>query len=175
MAFFRQFPKVDYDIRGDKTKVLVTNLTRRTRFRDFTKLNNVAFDFYDVKDGETPEYIANEFYGDPELHWVILMANDIVDYYTEWPMTVPTFEAYVKEKYDDVNGVHHYEYPQESGDTTTLIELPNESATTIPSDAVIVTNYDYEERLQNERRRIRLLRPEFIAQVKKEFRNKMNG
>ena len=60
-------------------------------------------------------------------------------------------------------------------DTTTLIELPNESATTIPSDAVIVTNYDYEERLQNERRRIRLLRPEFIAQVKKEFRNKMNG
>ena len=82
MTFFRQFPKVDYDIRGDKTKVLVTNLTRRTRFRDFTKLNNVAFDFYDVKDGETPEYIANEFYGDPELHWVILMANDIVDYYT---------------------------------------------------------------------------------------------
>ena len=90
-------------------------------------------------------------------------------------MTVPTFEAYVKEKYDDVNGVHHYEYPQESGDTTTLIELPNESATTIPVDSVIVTNYDYEERLQNERRRIRLLRPEFIAQVKKEFRNKMNG
>ena len=48
-------------------------------------------------------------------------------------MTIPTFEAYVKEKYDDANGVHHYEYSQESGDSTKVIELPNESATTIPT------------------------------------------
>ena len=60
---------------------------------------------------ETPEYIANEFYGDPELHWVVLMTNDIVDYYTEWDLCLlPQFEAYVKEKYTDVNGIHHYEY-----------------------------------------------------------------
>lgn len=175
MAYFRQFPKIDYDVRGDNINVMMTNLTRRVRFRDFVKLNNVSYDFYDVKDSETPEYIANEFYGDPELHWVVLMANDIVDYYTEWPMSVATFEAYVKEKYTDPNGIHHYEYSQESGDTSVLIELPNESATTIPAGAASVTNYEYEDRLQAQRRRIRLIQPQFISQIRKEFRNKMNG
>ena len=61
----------------------MTNLTKRIRLRDYFK-KNVNFDYYDVKAGETPEYIANEFYGDPELHWVILMTNNIVDYYTQW-------------------------------------------------------------------------------------------
>ena len=175
MAYFRQFPKVNYDVLGNRTTTRMTNLTRRTRFRDFVKLNNVSFDFYDIKAGETPEYIANEFYGDSELHWLIFMANDIVDYYTEWPMNVQMFEQYIKEKYEDVNGVHHYEIFQTSGDTTKTIEIPNDSANTIPVDAVTITNYEYEDRLQNSRRRIRLIRPEFISQIKKEFRSKMNG
>jgi hypothetical protein len=175
MAYFRQFPKVNYDVLGNRTTTRMTNLTRRTRLRDFVKLNNVSFDFYDIKSGETPEYIANEFYGDSELHWLILMANDIVDYYTEWPMNVQMFEQYIKEKYEDVNGVHHYEIFQTSGDTTKTIEIPNDSANTIPVDAVTITNYEYEDRLQNSRRRIRLIRPEFISQIKKEFRSKMNG
>ena len=49
MAYFRQFPKVDYDVRGNNTTVVLTNLTKRVRFRDFVKLNNVSYDFYDVK------------------------------------------------------------------------------------------------------------------------------
>ena len=109
-GFFSYFPKIEYDVRGDGSKTVMTNLTRITRFRDYIRLNAVTYDFYDVKGGETPEYIANEYYGDPELHWIILMANNIVDYYTQWPMTVPTFEEYVKEKYDDANGILHYEY-----------------------------------------------------------------
>ena len=175
MAFFSYFPKIEYDVRGDGSKTVMTNLTRRTRFRDQIRLNAVTYDFYDVKGGETPEYIANEYYGDPELHWIILMANNIVDYYTQWPMTVPTFEEYVKEKYDDANGIHHYEYSQESGDTTKIIELPNESATTIPAGATIITNYVYEERIQENSRRIRLIQPRFIDGIKKEFKNLMNG
>ena len=175
MAYFRQFPIVDYDVKTSGEFILMTNLTRRVRFKDFVKNNNVAFDFYDVKSGETPEYIAHEFYGDAELHWVVLMANDIVDYYTEWPMTQHSFEKYVKSKYTDVNGIHHYEYAQESGDTTILIEMPTDSANTIPVGATPITNFEYEDRLQDARRRIRLVTPDFVSQIKKEFRNKMNG
>jgi hypothetical protein len=90
-------------------------------------------------------------------------------------MTVPAFEEYVKEKYDDANGIHHYEYQQESGDTTKVLELPNESATTIPAGAVTITNYIYEERIQEKNRRIRLVQPRFIDGIKKEFKNLMNG
>ena len=61
MAFFSYFPKIEYDVRGDGSKTVMTNLTRRTRFRDYIRLNAVTYDFYDVKGGETPEYIANEY------------------------------------------------------------------------------------------------------------------
>ena len=173
--YFAAFPDILYDSVGNGDSKVVTNLLRRVAIRAKVKENTLVFDTYDVKEGETPEIIADKLYGDPELHWVILMANNIVDYYTQWPMTVPTFEKYVKEKYDDVNGIHHYEYSQESGDTTKIIELPNESAPTIPAGATIITNYVYEERIQESSRRIRLIQPRFIDGIKKEFKNLMNG
>jgi len=175
MSYFKKFPKIVYDVQTSGQFVLMTNLTRRVRFRDFVKNNQVAFDFYDVKAGETPEYIAHEFYGDSELHWVVLMANDIVDYYNEWPMTQHSFEKFVESKYDDVNGIHHYEYPQTSGDTTILIEQPVDDANSIPAGSTPITNYEYEDKLQDKRRRIRLVTPDFISQIRKEFRNRMNG
>lgn len=175
MSYFSNFPKVLYDVRGDGNVQEMINITKRVRFRDYMKKNFVTYDFYDVKSGETPEYIANEFYEDPELHWVILLTNNIIDYYNDWPMTVPQFESYVKSKYDDVDGIHHYEYTQESGDTTFKIELPNDSATTLPAGSLPVTNYQYEESLQEQKRRIRLVQPRFIGQIKKEFKNRMNG
>ena len=175
MTYFSHFPKVSYDVRGDGNTQQMINITKRVRFRDYMKTNNVTYDFYDVKSGETPEYIANEFYGDPELHWVVLLVNDIIDYYNEWPMTVPQFETYVKSKYDDVDRSHHHEYTQESGDTKFTIELPNDAATSLPAGSTPVTNYQYEENLQEQRRRIRLIQPRFIGQIKKEFKNRMNG
>ena len=175
MPYFYNFPKVEYDVRGNGITQTMTDITRRVRLKQMVKNNNVTFDFYDVKSGETPEYIASEFYGDPQLHWIILMANDITDVYTQWPMSTVTFERFVKEKYDDVDGIHRYEYTQESGDTKFTIELPNESATTIPVGALAITNYQYEEKLQESRRRIRLVQKRYIDAIKKEFRSKING
>jgi len=175
MAYFKQFPKVLYDVRGDGNEQMMTNITKRVRFRDYIKRNYVTYDFYDVKSGETPEYIANEFYGDPELHWVILLLNDVIDYYNDWPMATEQFERYVKSKYDDIDAIHHYEYAQESGSTTFTIELPNDSATTIPVGATPITNYEYEESIQENKRRIRLIQKRFIGQIKNEFKNQMNG
>ena len=156
-------------------QVLVTDITRRVRFFDMVKSNNVTYDFYDVKSGETPEFVANEFYGDPLLHWIVLLTNDIQNVYDSWPMAVQQFESYVHAKYDNVDGIHHYEIPQTSGDTTKVIEIPNDSANTIPANAVIVTNYEYEERKENVKRRIRLLKPEFVRQVKQELKSRLRG
>ena len=90
-------------------------------------------------------------------------------------MSIQQFESYVHGKYDDVNGVHHYEINQTSGDTTKVIEIPNDSANTIPSDAVTVTNYEYEETLQQEKRRIRLVKPQYASQIKQELRSRLRG
>ena len=175
MAYFSYFPKVEYDVRGTGNNTVMTNLTKRIRLRDYFKKNAVNFDYYDVKAGETPEYIANVFYGDPLLHWIVLLSNDIENIYTDWPMSVQQFENYVHDKYDNVNDIHHYEVKQTSGDTTKVIEIPNDPANTIPADAVAITNYEYEEKLEDDKRRIRLLKPEFVRQVKQELKSRLRG
>lgn len=175
MAYFNKFPTVEYDVRGDGNTTTMTDITRRVRVSTKARLSTVEYDYYDVIDGQTPEFIADRYYGDVGLHWLILMSNDIIDVYNDWPMSVKRFEDYVKAKYDNVDGIHHYEYTQESGDTSFLIELPNDSATTLPAGSVAVTNYVYEDRLQDKKRRIRLIKPEFIPEIKKEFAKKIKG
>jgi len=175
MSYFKSFPKVAVDFHGDGDLVLLSDITKRVRFTDLAKKNNIVFDYYDVKDGETPEYIANEFYGDPLLHWIVLLANNITDRYEDWPMSVAQFEDYVHSKYSNVNATHHYEFSQTSGDTTKVIEIPNDAANTIPVGAVTITNYEYEELLQEQKRKIRLVKPEFVGQIKQELKSRLRG
>ena len=135
------------------------------------------FDTYDVKEGETPEIIADKLYNDPQLHWIVLMLNNIVDRYHEWPMSGNQFLDYVNEKYLDSegdpnpSGVHHYEIEQSSGDTTVKINIGTDN--TDYSSATPITNYEYEEEEQNKKRQIRLLDPKFVNDFVDEFKELM--
>jgi len=175
MSYFNNFPTVEVDVFGNGSRILLTDIVRKVRFSDLAIQNNVQYDFYDVQDGETPEELAHYFFGDPLLHWIILLSNNIKDRYEDWPMSIAQFESYVTEKYADVNGVHHYEISQTSGDTTKTIEIPNDSANTIPVDAVTVTNYEYEENLQEQKRKIRIVKSEYIKQIKQELKSRLRG
>jgi len=173
--YFNKIPHILYDSKGQEDYKDVTNLLRRVSLRTKVRTNVLFFDTYDVKEGETPEIIAHKLYGDPELHWIILMINDITDRYHQWPMSTPQFLAFINDKYDNVDDVHHYEIPQSSGDTKTKIEVYQNSALyTGDSDfyasASIVTNFEYEENQQDEKRKIRLLDPSYIDQFVTEFK-----
>lgn len=168
--YFQKFPKIDYDVKGNGNITQMTNIIKRVRFRNLTTSRLVNFDVYDVRDGETPEMIAHRYYEESEYHWLILLANDIQDYYMEWPMSVPKLEEFIASKYDDVNGIHHYTIKQESGDTTVDIEIPNNVGYPL---AFPVTNYQYEAALNEERRRIKLIQPQYIERVVKEFERKI--
>mgnify|MGYP003125225250 CR=1 FL=1 len=177
--YFDNFPVIVYDSVGQGKYKDVTNLLRRVAMRSKVKSNTLMFDTYDVKEGETPEMIADKLYNDPELHWVILLVNDITDRYHQWPMSTPQFLAFVNDKYANVDGVHHYEIAQDSGDTDTKIEVYNNSALyTGDSDfyasASTVTNFEYEENEQDKKRQIRLVDPSFVEQFVDEFKKLMN-
>ena len=159
--YFDNFPVIVYDSVGQGKYKDVTNLLRRVAMRSKVKSNTLMFDTYDVKEGETPEMIADKLYGDPELHWVILLVNDITDRYHQWPMSTPQFLAFVNDKYSNVDGVHHYEIAQDSGDTDFY------------ASASTVTNFEYEENEQDKKRKIRLLDPSFIDQFVTEFKSLM--
>ena len=169
--YFEMFPLIPYDSLGDGNPKDVTNILRRVKVRSKIKNNVALFDTYTVKEGETPEMIADRLYDDVQLHWVVLLFNDITDRYSQWPMTTGAFNKYVADKYDNVNAIHHYEISQTSGDTPEKIDV-GLNVTDYPS-ADVISNYQYEESLQNEKRKIRLIQPRFISDFVDEFEAKI--
>ena len=173
--YFDVFPIILYDSIGDYNFKDVTNLLRRVRLRAKVKTNVMMFDTYDVKNGETPEMIADKLYGTTELHWVVLMVNDITDRFHQWPLSAAQFNQYVADKYDDINGIHHYEVAQESGDTTVKIWVENDVDTDAYTSTAItrITNYEYELEEQDRKRQIQLLDPEYLPLFINEFNKRM--
>lgn len=97
--YFNLFPKLFYS-HGNTSVEVATNLTAKFKFDDALLDNSLAFYEYEVSDGETPEMIAGEIYGDTEKHWVILMTNNIVNPQTDWLMDTKTLTLYVDAKYE---------------------------------------------------------------------------
>jgi hypothetical protein len=115
--------------------------------------------------------IAHKLYGDTEYHWIVLMMNDIIDRYHQWPMSTRQFLAHINDKYTNVDGIHHYEIFQTSGDTTVKINIGTDN-TDYPS-ATPITNREFEQELQDELRNIRLLDPNYLEDFVTEFEELM--
>ena len=170
--YFDNFPTIVYDAEKEGVFKDVKNLLRRVGIRAKVRANTLLFDTYDVRNGETPESIAFKLYGDAELHWVIMLVNNITDRYHDWPMTEAQFLQFVKDKYDNVDAVHHYEITQTSGDTSIKIDVGTDN--TNYSDATLITNYEYEQEQQDAKRKIRLLDPSYMSDFVEEFKSLMN-
>ena len=167
--YFANFPVIPYDSVGNGDYKLVTNLLKRVAVRAKVKTNTALFDTYNVKEGQTPEEIADKLYGDPNLHWIVMYVNNITDRYHQWPMTTPQFLAFLNDKYSNPDGLHHYEITQTSGDTTVTIDIGTDN--TEHSGATIITNREFEEKRQDTLRNIRLLDPAYVGQFVDEFEN----
>jgi len=151
---------------------LLPDILRRVKQRSAIKSGQFIFDTYDVRNGERPEDIAYKWFGDAELHWVILMTNNVTDRYYDWPMSDAQFEVYLDDKYTNPDAVHHYEITKDSGDTTS--QGPNDYSHKVEvnsdtDNAVSISNRQYEEREQDKKRAIRLLNQKFLPDFLAEF------
>ncbi len=167
--YFKQFPKRIYGFDKKNFKP-VTDLMIRVKVRDKVINELSLYNVYDVKNGETPENIAFKHFGDPELHWVILMTNNVTDRYYDWPLSEQQFEDYVKDKYSNPDGIHHYEITQSSGKTSTL---DNSHLITVNSDASganAVSNREHEDRINENKRLIKILKPIYLDEYVEEFK-----
>jgi hypothetical protein len=160
---------------GDPLK-LMPQIIKRVKLRSNIKNGLLIFDKYNVKEGENPEDIATKLYGDPTLHWVVLMVNNVTDRYYQWPMTQPQFLEFLTDKYGA--GVHHYEVTQRSGRTTQNGPDDYSHKVEVNSDesgAETITNRQYEIRLQDKYRQIRLLDPRYLSTFLEEFDRLIKG
>ena len=172
--YFSSFPIIPYDSKGDLQFKDVTNVLRRVGMRTKLKTNTFLYDTYDVKEGETPEMIAHKLYGDPELHWIVLLVNEITDRYHQWPMSGMQFLDYINDKYSNPDGIHHYETAQTSGDTKIKIEVENDVDEDAYTGLTPITNREYEQNEQDKKRKIRLVDPSFVEQFVDEFKKLMS-
>ena len=161
-----------YDVKNNGNFKLLPDILRRVKQRNAIKSGQFIFDTYDVKNGEKPEDIAYKWFGDAQLHWVILMTNDVTDRYYQWPMNDAQFEEFIADKYSNPDAVHHYEVTKDSGNTTGqgpndyshLVEVNSDT-----DNAISISNREYEERVQDKNRSIRLLNQRFLSDFLEEF------
>ena len=171
--FFSQFPKILYDINGDGTNKVLPDIFRRIKIRSKLKDNYALLDKYDVENGESPETVAYKVYGSTDYWYVVCLMNNVVNRQHDWPLSYQAFEEYVNDKYDNPGAVHHYEKLQSSGHTVS--EGPSDfdhyvEVNADDPDGQSVSNYEYEQRLQDQKRQIQILNPSYLPAFLEEFR-----
>lgn len=157
MKYFESFNKIEYI---DHT---VTNITKRFDVVHSVVDTEGSTFQYNIKHRQLPEDIAYNFYGDSGLHWLILMTNKINDPFYGWYLDYDELLEYTNNSYDDINATHHYEY-----EDAVYKDLPHVNAT-------IVTNLEYEERLNENRRTIKVIYPSYLNQIISEFKDVVSG
>ena len=191
MGYFRELPNVDYqsflsDSLSSQSYLRVKNLFRRNKLRDDLSGVFTLFNKYEIPEGSRPELVAEEFYGDAELDWVVLMTAGILNVRDEWPLSNYHLYKYAEEKHGTaLNDVHHYE-TKEVKDANGRLILPKEKVVdsnfTIPDPADYsatlnpvrsVTNWEYEVRKNDEKSSIYLLRREYLQQFLNDMRQIM--
>jgi hypothetical protein len=199
--YFQSLPKIFYSLSGKKfiTPSVTVNIMTRAKLLDSVKTNSFVYYTYDVKDTDTPEIIAEKYYGDSSLHWIILLANDIIDPLYDWVMPSNEFNKYIIGKYGDIptakTTIDHYiktitKYDSQSGDTTAkvytidlstfnslpdsefeTVNLQNGYSVEITITRGIVYSYDQEQSDNEAKRNIKIIDKQYTGQLQTELRN----
>ena len=170
------------DGRSEGDYSVVKNFFKRAKLRDDIFQDLAFFTKYIVIGDDRPDTVATKIYDDPTLDWVVLLSNNIVSIQSEWPLGQAAFNTYVTEKYGDettlYSGIHHYESREVKANDGTII-IPSgarvsvgqsvsffdedSSQQVIRTDvAMPITNYAFEEKLNDEKRNIFILKPIYL-------------
>ena len=181
MAFyFRPFPKIFYDVKKQNNKdSVLTNLTARFKIRDELKQKAAIFYDYQVQEQDTISNVAFRYYDDETLDWVIMLVNDIIDPYYDWPLSYANFIEYMKTLYGSVDTAKAttYEYrkilnPQKVLFDGTVIPKrtvvidQNTYNSLAPADREEIDAYEYYEEQNNLKRNIKILDKSYIGLIK---------
>ena len=186
--YFSYLPNFEYvsrfpDAKNISDYVQVKNIFKRARIRAdiFNELS--FFTKYQVEGDERPDNVATQVYGDPNLDWLVMLSNNYVNYETEWPLDNQSFERYLLYKYgstENIYKVRHYETNTIKDSLDNIIVPPGKvvpsdysvkffdrglNQIVTSSDIIEVTNLTYEERKQDDRRNIFVLKSTYVGLV----------
>ena len=190
--YFSQIPDFQYANRTEDGKYVsdfttVKNLFKRAKLREDIFQNTTFFEKYQIEGDDRPDNVAHKIYGDSSLDWVILLSNNIINVQDEWPIPQAGWDAYLLEKYGNnydtlYNGVHHYESKEVTNSRGVVIfpegikvgaaqsvsyydQYANQQTTVNPISKAI-TNYEYESKVNDDKRSIFLIKPLYLPIIK---------
>ena len=190
--YFEQLPDFEYVNRTDDGKLIsdytrVKNLFMRGKLREDIFQDTTTFEKYSIEGDDRPDNVAEKFYGKAEYDWVVLISNNIINVYEEWPLPQAGWDAYLLEKYDNdydtlYNGVHHYEsnevvnskgvviFPEGikvgAAQSVSYYDQYANQQTTVNPISKAITNYEYESKVNDDKRSIFLIKPLYLPIIK---------
>ena len=194
--YFNKLPNIDYVSRLKDSKIndyiKVKNLFRRGYIREDIFQDIMFFTKYKIKGDDRPDNVSQKVYETPDLDWLVLISNNIINIQNEWPLSADDFDEYLMEKYGSYetihSGIHHYE-SIEVTNKEGIVLLPaglqidqDFNFTYLDSDGITynkrpaqaVTNYQYESSIEDEKRNIFLLKPSYVATIEDDIENIMS-
>ena len=192
MSYFRELPDLFYQsplkTRNSSTEyVRVKNLFRRVKLRDDLQNVITLFNKYQIPQGSRPELVATELYGSQEYDWVVLLTAGIVNVNDQWPLSDYDLYKFASNKYgNNLNSIRFYETTEVKDSSGRLIlpkgkivdssfTIPNPSTPTANLNPVAgITNYEYEVRVNNEKRQIFVLKGGYLQQYLNDMREIMH-
>ena len=191
MGYFRELPNLRYpSFLKDKTSSLdyveVKNIFRRAKIRDDLQNNFTVFDKFQIPEGARPDIVAEELYGSSQFDWVVLTTAGIINVRSEWPLSNRDLYNYAYSKYgESLNSVRFYETTKvkdSSGrlilpagkvvDSDFTIPKPGEPTATL-NPVLGINNFEYETRLNEEKRSIFVLWEAYLQEFLNDMREIM--
>ena len=196
-AYFRNIPDFEYVSRNADTKQIseyqkVKNLFKRGKLKNDIFNDLTYFTKYQIIGDDRPDNVAFDVYDDETLDWIILLSNNIINIQTEWPLDHQSFYNFLMDKYgseESINGIHHYETTQVRDTNRTIIvpkglKVPQnysiefydanlESYTTASNITTEITNYAYENKIQDDKRNIYILKKEYLNVILNDMEESM--
>ena len=196
MKYFSAIPLIDITDASGTTQTY-KNILARVSVIPSILSNPLVYYSYDIQDGDTPEIVAQKYYGDGYRYWIVLFCNNLMDPQWDWPLNNNTLDKFITEKYDALGfdpytTVKSYQkvttqVNSVSGETTVNTVnisqqeyddfVPYSDTFTISGETVSISierstqsYYDYEVSLNESKRNIKLLNKNYVQQVENEFK-----
>ena len=196
-SYFQYLPDFDYVSRLPRAQSIsdylrVKNLFKRTKINADVFQDLSFFTKYQIVGDERPDNIAHKIYGNANLDWVVMLCNNMTNVENEWPLEETSFHNFLLAKYgseEKLHNIHHYETKEivnsmgkviipkglevNSTFSVTFFDTGDNTEKIVTGIAQAYTNQEYEEKIQNERRNIFLIKPNFIGLITEEMENIM--
>lgn len=196
---FADFPRIAYTLDDFQSEQVVVDIFRRVIFSDEFLQNTFYYEEYEVLGGESPEDLSYRFYGTPNLYWLILMVNGIVDPRFDWPLSEDELYKITKSKYGGENNVFSINSAKNSAgynvetffillESSTHKEpkrllLQNDATQEIntpiayqisPPGTDFISNFEVEQEKNETNRSLKILKADVVEEILTNFKNLVN-